>query len=72
MESPYHQEPLESGEIRLLLLEGTSDNLRLMTEVGQLDNDPAYVALSYVWGDAPPSIDVNYNGGNLLVTASAY
>ena len=50
----YEYAPLEEGEIRLLvILPGKrSDAVRIRIENWHLDQNPAYAALSYVWGDA--------------------
>lgn len=84
--SPYDDQPLGPGEIRLLTVSwGEEASLRhvfpwleldavpyLTTEVHKLEDEPEYYALSYVWGTAPASISVPCNGTSLLITPSAY
>jgi Heterokaryon incompatibility protein (HET) len=53
-----------SGQIRLLQLEpcvGPTE-LRLSVATYDLDNCPAYNALSYEWGDPEPTVDILVNG----------
>ncbi|KAH7382404.1 heterokaryon incompatibility protein-domain-containing protein [Phaeosphaeria sp. MPI-PUGE-AT-0046c] len=81
--SPYDDQSLGSGEIRLLTVEREpslqhvfpwlpDQPLSLTTTVHELDDEPDFYALSYVWGPAPPSISVSCNGSSLFVTQSAY
>ncbi|KAH5396522.1 hypothetical protein HBI42_164840 [Parastagonospora nodorum] len=86
-QSPYSDQPLGPGEIRLLAIESVPVPLQhvfpwlskespisLTTKVFRLDQKPDFHAISYVWGTAPASIRVpcNGNGRSLLVTPTAY
>jgi hypothetical protein len=84
--SPYHDQPLGPGEIRLLAVSwGEEAYLRhvfpwmeldavpyLTTTVHKLEDEPEYYALSYVWGAGPASISVPCNDSSLLITPSAH
>ncbi|KAH5518992.1 hypothetical protein HBI24_199210 [Parastagonospora nodorum] len=86
-QSPYSNQPLGSGEIRLLVTEtvpvplqhvfpwlSKESTISLTTKVFRLDQKPDFHAISYVWGTAPASIRVPCNGNDrsLLVTPTAY
>ncbi|KAH5650718.1 hypothetical protein HBI23_169750 [Parastagonospora nodorum] len=86
-QSPYSDQPLGPGEIRLLVTEtvpvplqhvfpwlSKESPISLTTKVFRLDQKPDFHAISYVWGTAPASIRVpcNGNGRSLLVTPTAY
>ncbi|KAH5356812.1 hypothetical protein HBI49_153670 [Parastagonospora nodorum] len=86
-QSPYSDQPLGPGEIRLLVTESVPVPLQhvfpwlseeatisLTTKVFRLDQKPDFHAISYVWGTAPASIRVPCNGNDrsLLVTPTAY
>ncbi|KAH4846887.1 hypothetical protein HBI73_139430 [Parastagonospora nodorum] len=86
-QSPYSNQPLGSGEIRLLVTESVPVPLQhvfpwlseeatisLTTKVFRLDQKPDFHAISYVWGTAPASIRVpcNGNGRSILITPTAY
>ncbi|KAE8446189.1 hypothetical protein EG329_012414 [Mollisiaceae sp. DMI_Dod_QoI] len=57
-------------EIRLLsLLPGDfADVIHCQLSVVSLDEDPAYEALSYVWGDARQKLPIILNGENFIIT----
>ncbi|KAH6364958.1 hypothetical protein HBI34_160190 [Parastagonospora nodorum] len=86
-QSPYSNQPLGSGEIRLLVTEtvpvplqhvfpwlSKESTISLTTKVFRLEQKPDFHAISYVWGTAPASIRVPCNGNDrsLLVTPTAY
>jgi hypothetical protein len=86
-QSPYSDQPLGPGEIRLLVTEtvpvplqhvfpwlSKESTISLTTKVFRLDQRPDFHAISYVWGTAPASLKVpcNGNGRSLLVTPTAY
>ncbi|KAH6438853.1 hypothetical protein HBI59_153700 [Parastagonospora nodorum] len=86
-QSPYSDQPLGPGEIRLLVTEtvpvplqhvfpwlSKESTISLTTKVFRLEQKPDFHAISYVWGTAPASIRVpcNGNGRSLLVTPTAY
>jgi hypothetical protein len=85
-QSPYYDQPLGPGEIRLLTIESNIETnlqhvfpwlspkvtFRLVTQRHKLDEKPEFDALSYVWGTASASIRVPCNNSSLLVTPTAY
>jgi hypothetical protein len=85
-QSPYYDQPLGPGEIRLLTIKSNPEtNLQhvfpwlspkvtfcLVTQRHKLEENPEFDALSYVWGTASASIRVPCNNGSLLVTPTAY
>ncbi|KAH7062951.1 heterokaryon incompatibility protein-domain-containing protein [Paraphoma chrysanthemicola] len=85
LRSPYAEQSLQPGEIRLLTIDATitANNseaianpggvtLRLVTKRVSLEEKPKFDAISYVWGTAPASVVVECNGAPLLVTPTAY
>lgn len=71
MASPSHYQPLsDPSEIRLLELGPVSDAKPSIWTIRHvsLHNDPAYVALSYVWGDPKDTTPIECNGQKFLVT----
>ncbi|KAH7382405.1 heterokaryon incompatibility protein-domain-containing protein [Phaeosphaeria sp. MPI-PUGE-AT-0046c] len=85
--SPYLNQDLEPGEIRLLFIFWSVEpslhhvfpwmspprkSLRLITKRVNLWEEEDFDAVSYVWGEAPASVSVPCNGTLLLVTPSAY
>lgn len=72
--SPYEDQQLKPGEFRLLRLEWNTekDELRLETYPAVLSDKPDYDAVSYVWGRAPASVNVDCNGGLLRISPTAH
>ena len=71
MTRPSHYQPLsDPWEIRLLELGPASDNKSSTWTMRQvsLHDDPAFVALSYVWGDPNDTTPIECNGHEFLVT----
>ena len=71
----YEQLPLTDSQTRVLALHPPSSNGTLEScslEVITLAPEPskAYVALSYVWGDASVTKDIIVNGVTLAVTSN--
>jgi hypothetical protein len=85
-QSPYHDQTLGPGEIRLVYIEESTESslhhvfpwiplettLSLTTKRVKIEDEPDFVAVSYVWGTAPASITISCNGGSILVSPSAY
>jgi hypothetical protein len=85
-DSPYHDQPLRPGEVRLLSLGetdepslrqvypwlATSGTLRITMTRHKLEDKPDFAAISYVWGDTVPSITVICNGRPIQVTENVY
>lgn len=72
----YKHEPMHenTNQIRLVYLNTTEDaqstpHMRL--EIHDLDSAPAYIALSYTWGDVNDASDVLVDGRYLLVSRNA-
>jgi hypothetical protein len=84
--SPYHDQPLGPGQIRLLSVIPTTQpslrhvypwlprkrSLHLVTKRVALEDKPQFAAVSYVWGTAPAYIPIPCNKGSLLLTSRAY
>ncbi|KAK3350269.1 heterokaryon incompatibility protein-domain-containing protein [Lasiosphaeria hispida] len=71
MDSPlYHPLRVSGREIRLLEIENVSDDgaVSCRLETVQLDQNPQFVALSYLWGDASKMESVMVNGREMVVT----
>jgi hypothetical protein len=85
-DSPYHDQPLELGEFRLVTVEETgerslrhiypwiipNDSLRLVMRRQKLEDKPRFSAVSYVWGTATASVSVACNGKWILVTPTVF
>jgi hypothetical protein len=85
-QSPYHDQPLGPGEIRLLSITPTTlpslrhvypwlprkRSLHLTTKRVTLSDRPQFNAVSYVWGTAPATILVRCNSGFVLLSHSCY
>ncbi|KAI6859327.1 hypothetical protein D0864_00034 [Hortaea werneckii] len=59
----------EKREIRIILLQPSGeedDALYADLEIASLDNEPAYNAISYVWGDASDTTVMFLNGGKVI------
>jgi hypothetical protein len=88
LNSPYNDQCLGPGEIRLLsitTIPSTKPSLRhvypwlsgkldlhLTTKRVILSARPNFTAVSYVWGTLPAKVDVSCNSSSLLVTQSCY
>jgi hypothetical protein len=59
---------LEEGQIRLLSLELREDVLYGQLSIWSLDELPDYAAISYTWGEDPPSVDLICDGSLLQIT----
>jgi hypothetical protein len=73
-DTPYERQRLKTGEIRLLKIDWNAqeDKLRLETYPVKLSDQPNYDTISYVWGTAPASVEVDCNGGRLSISPTAY
>jgi hypothetical protein len=83
---PYHDQPLELGEFRLITVEETgelslrhvypwiipNDSLRLVMRRHKLTDKPIFSAVSYVWGNATSSVSVACNNKRILVTPPVF
>jgi hypothetical protein len=88
LESPYNDQPLGPGEIRLLSITSIPTtkpslhhvypwlpgklDIHLITKRVQVSSHPNFTAVSYVWGTGAAKIDVSCNSSSLLVTQSCY
>ncbi|KAJ8111538.1 hypothetical protein OPT61_g5891 [Boeremia exigua] len=70
--SCYHGQSLKPSEIRLLTIEEVDGSLRLQAKPHSLLDIIDYDAISYVWGTAAASVKVSCNGGELVITPTAY
>ncbi|KAF2823700.1 HET-domain-containing protein [Ophiobolus disseminans] len=70
--SPYPSRRLRPGEIRLLTIDWSSHSraIHLTTQSLDLSITPYFDVMSYVWGNAPVSIEVICNKGQLRVSPS--
>ena len=66
--------PLDSGQIRLLVLEAGAgdDAIRGELYIALLDDNPKYTALSYRWGDPEKTRCINIFNDQLSVTENLY
>jgi hypothetical protein len=80
-QSPYRNQPLRPGEIRLLTIEPANLQhvfpwllleFRIVTTRRKLEDKPEFDAISYVWGTAPASISIPCNDGSILITPTAH
>jgi hypothetical protein len=80
-QSPYRNQPLRPGEIRLLTIEPANLQhvfpwlpleFRIVTTCRKLEDKPDFDAVSYVWGTTPASISIPCNDGSILVTPTAH
>ncbi|KAM0347651.1 hypothetical protein ACHAPU_004664 [Fusarium lateritium] len=70
---PFPYEPLENNEIRLIHVEpGVSDSISIQLSNVNLDTQPAFWALSYVWGPREDPAVVTINGFAFSVTRNLY
>jgi hypothetical protein len=77
----YRNQPLEPTQIRLLSLQTTHlqhvflwvpHRLKLVTTRHNLEDEPDFAAVSYVWGDAPASVSIPCNGSSISITSNVY
>ncbi|KAI1416522.1 heterokaryon incompatibility protein-domain-containing protein [Hypoxylon sp. FL1857] len=68
----YH--PLSGTEIRLIDLESGYDDdpIRCQLHHFNIDDNPVYCALSYVWGDRNQTKNIEVNGKSFPVTVNLY
>ncbi|KAI4947701.1 hypothetical protein J4E91_006523 [Alternaria rosae] len=69
--SPYESKALANNEIRLLKISYIDGIIQLKSRRHVLAQDLDYDAISYVWGSAPATETVLYNGKPLIITPTA-
>ncbi|KAH6860661.1 heterokaryon incompatibility protein-domain-containing protein [Alternaria rosae] len=69
--SPYESKALANNEIRLLKIAYIDGIIQLKSRRHVLAQDLDYDAISYVWGSAPATETVLYNGKPLIITPTA-
>jgi hypothetical protein len=81
LDSPYRDQPLKPGEIRLLKIEWhaplrtlclTTRPCALEYSSADIPNGPLFDTVSYVWGTGRASMEVTCNGARLRVSSSTY
>jgi hypothetical protein len=81
LDSPYRDQPLKPGEIRLLKIEWhaplrtlclTTRPCTLEYSLAYISDGPPFDAVSYVWGTGQASMEVICNGARLRVSSSTY
>jgi hypothetical protein len=77
----YRNQPLGPTQIRLLSLQTTHlqhvfpwipHRLELVITRHNLEDEPDFAAVSYVWGNAPASVSIPCNGSSILITPNVY
>lgn len=69
--SPYHDQQLEKGEIRLLKIVAIEPALEISTQKHEVTASLEFDAMSYVWGTAPATVGAKCNGKPFLLTPTA-
>lgn len=71
MSLPYQYQALpRDNYIRLLVLPQQDDEARISIFSVPLEEAPRFEALSYVWGDPDDTVEIEFSGGTLNVTAN--